>query len=65
MMIDIFLDDLKCESINTIKEGYRLNFKNDKQESLILILTEEDFVDLYVRIKRRCEIQNLIPIYNK
>lgn len=64
-MIDIFLDDLKCESINTIKEGYRLNFKNDKQESLILILTEEDFVDLYGRIKRRCEMQNLIPIYTK
>lgn len=64
-MIDIFFDDLKCESIKTIKEGYRLNFKNDKQESLILILSEEDFIDLYGRIKRRCETQNLIPIYTK
>lgn len=65
MMIDIFVDDMNCESINNIKEGYRLNFKNDKQESLILILTEENFIDLHNRIKRRCETQNLIPIYNK
>ena len=40
MMIDIFIDDVKCEIIHTIKEGYRVDFKNDKQESLILILTE-------------------------
>ena len=64
-MIDIFIDDMTCESINNIKDGQRLNFKNDKQESLILILTEENFIDLHNRIKRRCETQNLIPIFNK
>jgi hypothetical protein len=64
-MIDIFIDDMKCESINSIKEGYRINLKNDKQESLALILNEENFVDLYNRIKRRCETQGIIPIYNE
>lgn len=59
-MIDVFIDDVKCESINSIKEGYRINFKNDKQESLILVLSEENFVDLYGRIKRRCETQGLV-----
>ncbi len=64
-MIDIFIDDVKCESINTIKEGYRVNFKNDSQESLILVLSEESFVDLYNRIKRRCETQGLVQTHNK
>ena len=64
-MIDIYIDDMKCESINNIKEGYRINLKNNKQESLILVLSEESFIDLYHRIKRRCEVANLIPIYNE
>lgn len=64
-MIDIFIDDMKCESINNIKEGYRLNFKNNNQQSLILVLTEENFVDLYYRMKRRCETQGIVPIYNE
>lgn len=64
-MIDVFIDDVKCESINSIKEGYRINFKNDKQESLELILTEKNFVDLYYRMKRRCETQGIVPIYNE
>lgn len=64
-MIDIYVDDVKCESINTIKEGYKINLKNNKEENLILVLSEEAFVDLYGRIKRRCETQGLIPIYNE
>lgn len=64
-MIDIFIDDIKCESINTVKEGYRINLKNDRQESLILVVSEENFVDLYNRIKRRCETQGLVQIHNK
>ena len=64
-MIDIFMDDIKCESINSVKDGYRINLKNDKQESLILVLSEENFIDLYGRIKRRCETQGLVPIYNE
>ena len=64
-MIDIFIDDMKCESINSIKEGYRINFKNDKEESLALVLSEENFIDLHNRIKRRCETQGIVPIYNE
>ena len=64
-MIDIFIDGVNCESINTVKEGYRINFKNDRQESLELVLSEENFVDLYYRIKRRCETQGIVPIRNE
>ena len=64
-MIDIFIDDVKCESINTIKEGYVLHFKEEKEKEISIVLTEENFVDLYGRIKRRCETQSLIPIYNE
>ena len=52
-MIDVFVDDMKCERIHNIKEGYRIDFKNNKEESLVLVLSEESFVDLYGRIKRR------------
>ncbi len=61
-MIDIYVDDVKCVEIISIKEGYRIDFKNDKEERLILVLSEENFVDLFGRIKRRCETQNLIEI---
>lgn len=64
-MIDIYIDDVRCTEIHSIKEGYRIDFKNSKDESLCLVLNEENFVDLYNRTKRRCEIQSLIPIHNK
>lgn len=64
-MIDVFIDDVKCESINTVREGYRINIKNERQESLTLVLSEENFIDLYNRIKRRCETQGLVPIYGE
>lgn len=64
-MIDIYVDDVKCKSINTIKEGYVLHFVKGKDEEITVMLCEEDFVDLYYRIKRRCETQELIPIYNE
>ena len=64
-MIDIFVDDVKCESINTIKEGYVIHFKESKEKEVSIVLTEENFVDLYHRIRRRCETQELIPIYNE
>lgn len=64
-MIDIFVDDVKCEIINTIKEGYVLHFKESKEKVISIVLTEENFIDLYGRIKRRCETQGIIPIYNE
>lgn len=64
-MIDIYVDDVKCTGIHNIKEGYRIDFENSKEEKLLLVLNEDSFVDLYERMKRRCETQNLIPIYNK
>lgn len=64
-MVDVYVDDVKCTEINDIKEGYRIDFKNQKDESIILILDEDSFVDFYNRIKRRCEMRGLIPIYNK
>ena len=64
-MIDIFIDDMKCESINTIKEGYVLHFKEGKEKEITIVLNEENFVDLYYRMKRRCETQELVPIYNE
>ena len=64
-MIDIYIDDVECTEIHNIKEGYRIDLKNSKDEGLCLVLNEDSFVDLYNRMKRRCETQNLIPIYNK
>lgn len=64
-MIDIFVDDVKCESINTIKEGYVIHFKEGKEKEVTIVLTEENFVDLYGRIRRRCETHDLIPIYSE
>lgn len=64
-MCDIYIDDVKCTEIHNIKEGYRIVFKNLKDEILCLVLDEESFIDFYKRMKRRLEVQELIPIYNK
>ena len=61
-MIDIFIDDVKCTEIISNKDGYRIDFKNEKDERLILVLSQDNFVDLFHRIKRRCETQDLILI---
>lgn len=61
-MVDIYIDDIKCSEIHDIKEGYRIDLKNSNDEKLLLVLSEENFVDLYYRLKRRCETRNLIPI---
>lgn len=62
-MIDIFLDDIHIKSIKTIAEGFRLDFEQkEKSESLHLVLNKEDFIDLYIDIKNRCETMQLIPI---
>lgn len=63
-MVDIYVDDVKCTEINDIKEGYRIDLKNSKDENLILVLSEDNFVDLFYRMKRRCETRNLIPIHS-
>ena len=61
-MVDIYIDDVKCTEIHNIKEGYRIDFKNSKDEHLCLVLNEDSFVDLYYRTKRRCETRNLISV---
>ena len=64
-MIDIYFDDVNFSGINFEKEGFKLIFKNEKDESLSLILGEDNFRDFYYIVKNRCETQGLIPVYNK
>ena len=64
-MVDIYIDDVKCTEIHSIKEGYRVDFRNPKDERLCLVLSEENFIDIYNRMKRRCETRGLIPIQHR
>lgn len=64
-MFDVFADDVKCVCIVSKREGYRIDFKNDKDESVHVVLDNEAFTDLYYKLKNRCETQGLVPIYGE
>lgn len=62
-MIDIYIDDFSIKSIDTIPEGFKLNFElKSKDEFLHLVLGKDDFISLYCRLKNRCEAMGIVPI---
>ena len=62
-MVDIYIDDVNVKPIISIPEGFRLDFESkSKDELLHLILNKEEFVNLYYKLKNRCETMGLVPI---
>ena len=63
-MIDIYVDEVSLKEIQQ-KDKQILKFVNvDKDESVMLVVTNSELVNMYNRIKMRCETLNLIPIVN-
>lgn len=63
-MIDIYVDDVRLKEIQ-YKEKQVLKFVNaEKDESVMMVVTNDELVNMYDRIKMRCETLNLIPIIN-
>ena len=64
-MIDCYFDEVNLERIDFIPEGMKLVLKNkSKDETLMIVLNEDEFLRLHYAIKRRCETKNLIPVFN-
>lgn len=64
-MIDCYFDEVSLERIDFIPEGMKLVLKNkSKDETLMIVLNEDEFLRLHYAIKRRCETKNLIPVFN-
>ena len=64
-MIDCYFDEVSLERIDFIPEGMKLVLKNKaKDEMVMIVLNEEQFLKLHYAIKRRCETKNLIPTFN-
>ena len=63
-MIDIYVDDVCLKEIQQ-KDKQVLRFVNtEKNESVMLVVTNRELVNMYNRIKMRCETLKLIPIVN-
>ena len=63
-MFDIYVDDVSLKEIQQ-KDKQILKFVNaEKDESIMLVVTSSELVNMYNRIKMRCETLNLIPIVN-
>ena len=63
-MIEIYVDDVRLKEIQ-YKEKQVLKFVNaEKDESVMMVVTNDELVNMYDRIKMRCETLNLIPIIN-
>ena len=63
-MIDIYVDDVHLKEIQH-KEKQVLKFVNaEKDERVMMVVTNDELVNMYNRIKMRCETLNLIPIVN-
>lgn len=64
-MIDCYFDEVSLERIDFIPEGIKLVLKNkSKDETLMIVLNEDEFLRLHYAIKKRCETKNLIPVFN-
>lgn len=64
-MIDCYFDEVSLERIDSIPEGMKLVLKNkSKDETLMIVLNEDEFLRLHYVVKKRCEIKSLIPAYN-
>lgn len=64
-MIDCYFDEVSLERIDSISEGLKLVLKNKtKDETLIIVMNEDDFLKLHYAVKRRCENKNLITAFN-
>lgn len=64
-MIDIYVDDACLKEIQQ-KDKQVLKFVNaEKDESVMMVVTNDELVNMYNRIKTRCETLNLIPIVNQ
>lgn len=64
-MIDIYVDDVCLKEIQQ-KDKQVLKFVNaEKDESVMMVVTNDELVNMYNRIKMRCETLNLIPIVNQ
>lgn len=62
-MVDLYIDDITYERLDVIAEGYKITLSNKhKDEFVHLIITEAETKNLFFALKRRLEINNVIPI---
>jgi len=63
-MIDLYADDVSLVDIQQ-KDKQVLKFVNKKKDETVFIpVTDEELVNIYNRVKMRCETMKLIPIRN-
>lgn len=63
-MVDIYVDDICLKEILQQDKQVLKFINKDKDESIIIAVTDSELVNMYNRIKMRCETLNLIPIVN-
>lgn len=62
-MIDIYIDEAEITYMSDERGSTRLDFINKrKDEHIHIVMTDNELVKLYTRLKNRCEIKDLISI---
>lgn len=61
-MIDLYIDEVSLVKIAQKQESQILFFKNEeKDEAVSIPVSNEELLNIYHRVKIRCEILELIP----
>lgn len=61
-MVDLYLDDISLTEIQTKGNEQILMFRNkEKDETLAIPLSDTELLNIFQRVKIRCESLNLIP----
>lgn len=64
-MVDIFNDNISLEKIQETENEQMLIFKNkDKDEIVSLLVSEDELLNIFQKVKMRCETLDLIPTTN-
>ena len=64
-MVDLYVDDITLSDIQR-KDKEILVFTNkEKDESIRIPVSNEELVNIFHRVRMRCETLNLIPVVNR
>lgn len=62
-MVDLYADDVTLTDIKTKQSEQILFFWNkEKDETIALNVSDSELLNIFIKVKMRCESLNLIPI---
>ncbi len=65
-MFDLYVDNISLREIQVKRNEQILLFKNEEKDEMVALnISNTELLNIFQKVKRRCEILNLMPITNQ